>query len=140
MTVQPYLYLAGRSEEAIAFYETAIGARRGMVMRFSESPEPTPEGMIAADWGDRVMHAEIEVSGGRIMLSDGCGPQAAPLSGFSITVTFKTVDEVDRAYAALSAGGQITMPIGKTFFAERFGMLIDQFGVPWTLISEGEAA
>ena len=134
MKIEPYLFFDGRAEEAIAFYEAAVGAKREMLMRFSESPDPVPPEM--APDPSKVMHASLIIGESRLMISDGCAPSASPFHGFSLTVTLKDVAEVDRVFAALSEGGEVRMPLGKTFFSPRFGMLADRFGVAWTIIAD----
>jgi len=133
MLIQPYLFFNGNAEEAIAFYEKALGAPRSMLMRFSETPDPVPEGMIPADWGDKVMHASIRVGEIDLMFSDGCQTVGEGHSGFSLSLTV-TESEIDRVFAALGEGGQVTMPLGQTFFAKKFGGVTDRFGVTWMLV------
>ncbi|BDV32873.1 VOC family protein [Methylocystis iwaonis] len=134
MAINPYLYFAGRAEEAIAFYQKALGAELTMLLRFKESPQPAPEGVIAPGWGDKVMHANLSVDSSNLSLSDGCGPDSAGFKGFSLTYTAKDAAEADRIFAALANEGQIRMPLGETFFAPRFGMVEDRFGVLWNVI------
>ena len=128
--IQPYLFFNGRCEEAIAFYRKALGAEVQMMMRYKESPEPTPPGMTPPNWGDKIMHASLRVGGNILMASDGCGEKTA-FEGFSLSITVPNEAEADKVFAALSEGGQVRMPLGKTFWAPRFGMLQDKFGVGW---------
>jgi PhnB protein len=128
--IQPYLFFGGRCDEALAFYGKALGARTDMLMRFSESPEPAPPGMVKPGFEKKVMHAQFTIGGNVIMASDGCGPTPG-FSGFSLSLALPTVAEVDRAFAALSEGGQVGMPLSKTFWSPRFGMLTDKFGIGW---------
>lgn len=134
MLIQPYLSFNGRCEEAVAFYRQALGAELEMMMRFKEAPDAPPEGMIPADWGDKVMHASITVGDQRIMMSDGCDPQGSGFAGFSLAVSVPDVATADRVFAALSAGGQVTMPQGETFWSPRFGMLTDRYGIAWMVM------
>ena len=129
--IQPYLFFGGRCEEAINFYRKAIGAEVDMMMRFSESPEPPPPGMLKAGFEKKIMHSSFRVGDSTIMASDGCGPDESGFKGFSLSISLKTAAEVDRAFAALSEGGQVTMPLSQTFWSPRFGMLTDKFGVGW---------
>jgi PhnB protein len=132
-TIEPYLFFNGRCEEAIEFYRNALGAEVDMLMRFSESPEPPPPGMMPEGWGNKVMHAALHIGGSKVMASDGC--EAAPgFSGFSLSLAVEAEAEADRAFNALSDGGEVTMPLGKTFWSPRFGMLTDRFGVGWMVI------
>jgi PhnB protein len=128
--VKPYLFFSGRCEEAIAFYTKVVGAQTDMLMRFSDSPEPMPPGILQPGFENKVMHAAFRVGGSTIMASDGCDDKAT-FSGFSLSLAVTTEAEADRAFAALSDGGTITMPIGKTFWSPRYGMLTDRFGVSW---------
>ncbi|MBB5037055.1 VOC family protein [Prosthecobacter dejongeii] len=137
--VQPYLFFGGRCEEALEFYRTAIGAQVGMVMRFSESPEPPPPDMLAPGFADKVMHASFTVGETVLMASDGCGG-AESFAGFSLSLSVGTVEEAEAKFAALAEGGEVTMPLGKTFWSPCFGMLKDQFGMGWMVTLFEEAA
>jgi len=132
MHVQPYLFLNGRCEEAIAFWQKAVGAQPGMLMRFKDSPEPgnTPPGSE-----DKVMHASFKVGTTEVMASDGCADGAPKFEGFSLAFTADSVPEAERAFAALSNGGEVNMPLAKTFFAAAFGMVRDRFGVHWMVLA-----
>ena len=129
--VQPYLFFGGHCEEALAFYRTAIGAEVDMMMHFKDSPDPMPPGAIAPGFENKVMHATFRIGGTTLMASDGCGAEASSFAGFSLSLALPTASEVDRAFAALSDGGKITMPLDKTFWSPRFGMVTDRFGVGW---------
>lgn len=131
--VEPYVMFGGRCEEALAFYERALGATIESKMKFGESPDPMPPGVLAPGFEHKVMHSSFRVGGSVVMASDGCGPGAG-FHGFSLSLAVRTLEEADRAFAALSEGGKVTMPIGKTFFSPRFGMVIDRFGVSWMVI------
>ena len=136
-TIQPYLFFGGRCEEALAFYTSAIGAQVEGMMRFSESPDPMPAGMLAPGFEKKVMHSSFRVGSSTIMASDGC--DATPkFGGFSLSITVPTAAEADRVFEALSAGGSVTMPLGKTFWSPRFGMLTDKFGIGWMVIVPGD--
>lgn len=128
--IQPYLMFGGRCEEALQFYSKAIGAKIEMMLRFDESPEAPPEGMLPPDFGHKIMHAAFTVGDSLIMASDGCG-EVCQISGISLSLTLPDEAAVDQAFAALSQGGKVTMPLNKTFWSPRFGMLEDQFGVSW---------
>lgn len=130
MHVQPYLFFNGRCEEAIAFYQQALGAQLEMLMRFSESPDPTPPDMTPPDWGQKVMHCSLRIGGTVVMASDGCAPDP-DFKGFSLSLSVADAAAADRAFAALAEGGQVQMPLGTTFWSPRFGVLTDRFGVGW---------
>lgn len=129
-TVEPYLTFGGRCEEALEFYKQAIGAKVEMVMRFDECPDPMPEGMLAPGFEKKVMHSSFWVGNSMIMASDGCNP-SSKFEGFSLSISVKDEAEADKVFAALSEGGKVTMPLEKTFWSPRFGMLEDRFGVSW---------
>lgn len=132
-TVTPYLFFGGRCEEAISFYRTAIGAQQEFLMRYSESPEPMPPGMLQPGFEQKVMHASFRIGNQVVMASDGCGP-GAKFEGFSLALTYATPAEATRVFQALSAGGQVTMPLEKTFWSPLYGMLTDKFGIAWMVM------
>ncbi len=135
--VQPYVFFGGRCSEALAFYQTAVNAQIEMVMRFNESPEPIPEGILAPGFEDKIMHASIKIGESRIMVADGCNAGEG-VHGFSLTLSVGTIEEADRFFAALSEGGQVRMPLTKTFWSPRYGMLTDRFGIEWMVMVPGE--
>jgi PhnB protein len=128
--IQPYLFFGGRCEEALAFYKSAIGAQPEAVMRYKDSPEPAPPGMLPPDWENKVMHTAFRVGESLVMASDGCG-ESLNFSGFSLALSLPTEADAQKAFAALSEGGKVTMPLVKTFWSPCFGMLEDKFGVGW---------
>ncbi len=134
MKIEPYLFFDGRCDEALAFYQQALGAETTMLLRYKDSPEPPPPGMLPPGSENKVMHASVKIGDAMMHASDGqCG--AAPrFDGFSLTYNAKSADEADRVFAAISQGGQVTMPLGKTFFAQKFGMCSDKFGVGWMVL------
>jgi PhnB protein len=134
MQVQPYLFFDGRCEEAIEFYRKTIGAQVGMLMRWKDSPEPCPEGAIPPGSENKVMHASLQIGDTTVMASDGRCTGAPTFQGFSLSLDAASDDEAKRLFDALSDGGQVQMPLGKTFFASSFGMVADKFGVPWMVI------
>ena len=132
--VQPYLFFDGKCEEAIEFYKSALGAKVDMLMRFRESPDPVPPGMCGPDSDDKVMHSAFRVGETLIMASDGMAGGKPEFKGFSLSVNARDAADADRIFAALGEGGQVQMPLGKTFFSPRFGMVADKFGVGWMII------
>ena len=134
MHIQPYLFFDGRCEEALNFYQQVVDAEVIMLMRFKDSPEPTPAGMLPPASENKIMHASFRVGETELMASDGHCAGNAHFKGFSLSLTLPNAAEVDKRFKALSDGGQITMPLGQTFFSPRFGMLTDRFGVGWMLI------
>ena len=135
--IQPYLMFGGRCEEALEFYRSALGAQVDMLLRFSESPDPTPPGMLPPGFENKVMHASFRIAGNVIMASDGC-EVGTQFKGFSLSISVATEAEADRYFAALSDGGQVQMPLTKTFWSPRFGMLTDRFGIAWMVNVVGE--
>lgn len=130
-TITPYLFFAGRCEEAIAFYQRAIGAEVEMLMRHKDSPDPHPPGMLQPGFENKVMHATLRVQGAMLMCSDGCDDKANPFDGFRLALAFPTVAAAEKAFAGLSEGGEVQMPLTKTFWSQCFGMLTDRFGICW---------
>jgi PhnB protein len=131
MQVQPYLFFDGRCDEAIAFYRIALGAEVNMLMRFKQAPDP---GMIRPGTEDKVKHASLRIGETTILVSDGRSTGQPDFQGFSLTVSAADDAEADRVFTALSDGGTVTMPMAKTFFSSRFGMLTDRFGVGWIVL------
>jgi PhnB protein len=136
-TIQPYLFFGGRCEEAINFYGKALGARVEMIMRYKESPEPPPPGMLQAGFEDKVMHATIQIGEAIVMVSDGCDDKSS-FDGFRLSLALPTEADAKRAFEALSDGGEIQMPLTKTFWSECFGMVTDRFGVGWMITVTAE--
>ncbi|MEP6825224.1 MAG: VOC family protein [Ramlibacter sp.] len=131
MAIQPYLFFNGHCEEAFEFYKKALDAQVTMLMRFRENPDPPPPGQLPPGLDDKVMHASLRIGDAELMASDGMGTGETSFSGFSISVTARDEAEVDRFFNALSEGGKVEMPVGKTFWAQRFGMVRDKFGLGW---------
>ena len=134
MKIEPYLFFNGRTEEALAFYKSAVGAESTMLMRFKDSPDPPPPGMVPPGSENKVMHASMKIGDSMVMASDGDCAGKPNFQGFSLTYNAKDAAEADRVFAALSQGGEVRMPLGKTFFSPRFGMCADKFGVGWMVI------
>ena len=134
MLVQPYLFFDGRCEEAVEFYRMKLGAEVTMLMRFSESPEPHPPGMIPPGSENKVMHSSFRIGETTVMASDGRCMGKPSFQGFSLSLTAANEAEAERLFAALGDGGQVQMPLAKTFFSPRFGMIADRFGVSWMII------
>lgn len=129
--VQPYLFFGGRCEEALEFYRTALGAQIDMIIHYKDSPEPHPPGMLPPGFENKVMHASFSVSGSSLMASDGCEAAGPNFAGFSLSLAVATEAEADSAFNALADGGTVQMPLAKTFWSPRFGMLTDRFGLGW---------
>ena len=132
MALIPYLFFDGRCEEAIEFYKQALGAEVQMLMRFKDSPD---RNMCAPGNEDKVMHALVRIDGMPVMMSDGRAQMQPKFEGFSLSLDAKDEADAERLYAALGQGGQAQLPLTETFFAKRFGMVADRFGVGWMLIA-----
>ncbi|MBE2181316.1 MAG: VOC family protein [Chthoniobacterales bacterium] len=137
--IQPYLFFGGRCEEALDFYGKALGAKVEMLMRFKDSPEPPQPGMVSADWNEKVMHASFRIGDNIVMASDGC-EGGGKFDGFSLSISVADESEARRVFTALSEGGEVTMPLAKTFWSPCFGMLADRFGIGWMIGVHGETA
>jgi len=134
MLVQPYLFLDGRCEEAIEFYRKALGAEVEMLMRFKDSPDPPQPGMVPPGSENKVMHSCLRIGDTRVMASDGHCQGKPSFQGFSLSLTVPSAAVADRVFAALGNGGQVQVPLTKTFFSPRFGMVADRFGVSWMVL------
>lgn len=131
MFIQPYLFFDGRCEEAIKFYQQAAGAEVLVMLRFSDSPEPPAPGSE-----QKVMHATFKVGDTTVQCSDGrCGGKPM-FQGFALSLTVASEADAETTFAALGDGGRVEMPMMQTFFAKRFGMLFDRFGVCWMVIAQ----
>ncbi|MGG1944478.1 VOC family protein [Trinickia sp. NRRL B-1857] len=130
MVVQPYLHFYGRCEEALAFYEQALGAQVTFKMRHKDAPG---DYALAGEAGERIMHASFKVGQTTLMATDGPANDAnAPAySGFSISVSLDNMAKGEKIFDALAQGGEIRFPWQSTFWAKGFGMVVDKFGVPW---------
>jgi len=128
--VQPYLFFNGRCEEAVEFYRSAVGAELTMLMHFKDSPDTS---MVRPGDENKVMHGRLRIGEPTVLVSDGqCGGHAS-FEGFSLSLTAPNDADAEKLFAALSEGGQVQMPISKTFFASRFGSVADRFGVSWMI-------
>jgi PhnB protein len=133
MQVQPYLSFDGRCEEALEFYRTTLGAEVTSLSRFKDSPEPRQPGMIPPGAENKVMHASLRIGESTVMVSDGRCTGQPSFQGFSLSLTVPTDAQAEKLFAALAAGGKVQMPLTKTFFSSRFGMVADRFGVSWMI-------
>lgn len=139
MDIQAYLFFPGCCEEAIAFYRDALGAQLQMLMRYKESPEAPPPEAVPPGYEEKVMHASLQVGESVLMLADGCADQPG-FHGFSLSLSPADETEAAELFAALTAGGTVQMPLGKTFWSPAFAMVTDRFGVRWMINVAGEAA
>src|SRR3989454_3354915 len=131
--VQPYLFFNGSCEQAVEFYRQALGAEVEMMMRYKESPEPPKPGMVPPGFENKIMHTSFRIGQTTVMASDGCSAGKASFEGFSLSLSVTTEAEADRVFGALANGGEVRMPLAKTFWSPRFGMLTDRFGIGWMI-------
>jgi PhnB protein len=132
-TVQPYVFFDGRCEEALEFYKRALGAEVNMLMRYKESPEPQPPGCGPID-PNKIMHAQFRIGEAVILASDGRAAGNPKFEGFALSLIVKNEADAEKAFSALENGGKVQMPLPKTFFSPRFGMVADKFGVFWMVL------
>jgi PhnB protein len=134
MDVQAYLSFQGRTQEALDFYKDAIGAKVDMIMHFKDAP-PEMQSQIAPAMKDKVMHCAFHVGNTQLMATDGDCNNTPAFSGISLTLNATSNEEAEKMFKALGAGGQVQMPLNETFFAHRFGVLADKFGVKWMVLN-----
>ena len=134
MRTEPYLFFDGRCEEAAEFYRRTLGAEVTMLLRFKDSPEPHEPGMVPPGAEDKVMHMNMRIGESMVMASDGRCLGQPSFQGFALTLNVGSDAEAKRVFVALAEGGQVQMPLAKTFFSPCFGMLADRFGVSWMII------
>ena len=133
MQINPYLGFNGNCEAAFKFYEKALGGKLLIMMKYGESPAAA---QTSPEFRDRIMHARLAVGDELLMGGDAPPQMYEPMKGFSVALSPKDPAEADRIFAALAENGTVRMPIQETFWAQRFGMLIDQFGTPWIVNCE----
>jgi PhnB protein len=135
MQVNPYLDFGGRCEEAVNFYKSTLGAEVTMIMRFKESPD---QSMISPGSSEKILHVALRIGKSTIYASDGRMQGPPAYKGIALSLSVANDAEAQRVFGALSEGGQVQMPLTKTFFATQFGMLSDRFGVGWMVIVEAQ--
>ena len=135
MNVQPYVFFDGKCEEALEFYKGAIGAKVDMVMRFSENPDKPDPSKMPPGSENKVMHAAFKVGDTQILASDGHCNGKPSFQGFALTLNAANDAEAEKLFSAVGKGGQVQAPLTKTFFASKFGMVTDRFGVLWIVIA-----
>jgi PhnB protein len=128
--IEPYLFFEGRCEEAVEYYKKAVGAEVVMMMRFKDAPDPDACKGVP---GDKIMHATLRIGESNVMASDGRCDEPMKFQGFSLSLGVRAEAEADKNFNALAQGGQVIMPLAKTFWSPRFGMLTDKFGIMWMI-------
>jgi PhnB protein len=131
MQVQSYLFFDGRCDEALEFYKKTLGAKVEMLMRWKDSPDKS---MCTPGNENKVMHSAFRIGETTLMASDGRNTGNPDFQGFALSINAKDETEADKLFGALGEGGKVTMPMTKTFFSPRFGMLADKFGVGWMIL------
>lgn len=134
MPIQPYLFFDGRCDEAIEFYQKALGAKVEMLLRFKEAPDQPPPGTMPPGSENKVMHCSLRIGDSVIMASDGHCAGQAKFQGFGLSLQARDPAEAERLFKAIGDGGTVQMPLGKTFFSAAFGMTTDRFGVMWMVV------
>lgn len=135
--VNSYLFFNGRCEEALEFYKKAIGAKPGMIVRNNQSPEPPPPGTLPPGFENKILHCDFTIGNTMLFASDGCEEQTN-FNGFRLALTVATEEEAEKAFNALAEGGKVDMPLMKTFFSPKYGMLTDKFGLGWMIMVPGQ--
>ena len=133
MQIQAYLSFEGRAQEALDFYKKALGAKEGMIMRFKDAPPETQANMTRGS-ADKIMHMSFTIGDTELMGSDGYCTGKPNFQGMSLTYNAKDAVDAEKIFKALGDGGEVKMPLNKTFFSPAFGMLADKFGVGWMVI------
>lgn len=134
LKVETYLFFDGRCEEAIEFYKRTLGAEVDMMMRYKDSPEPPPPGMVPPGFENKIMHVSFRIGETRMMAADNCSDTKCKIAGVSLSIAAPNEAEAKKLFNALADGGQVKMPLTKTFFSPCFGMVADRFGVGWMII------
>jgi PhnB protein len=132
--LEPYLFFNGQAEEALAFYERALGATVESRMRYAECPDPVPPEHMPPGGPQKLLHARLRLGEAALMMSDGVPREGGGFGGFSLTLQYSAEADARRAFNALADGGQVLMPMGPTFFSPCYGMLVDRFGVQWMVM------
>jgi len=134
MQTQIYLFFDGRTEEALDFYKKTLGVEVEMLMHFKDAPPPEARQGCAPGSENKVMHSCFKLGDQRVMASDGRNEGKPNFQGFALSLAAKDEAEADRLFSALGQGGQVQMPLMKTFFSPKFGMVQDKFGVGWMVL------
>ena len=134
MQMTPYLSFKGECEAALNFYKECLGGRPGELFRYAGTPLAN---QVPEDWSNKIMHGSL-ILGGQVLMGGDVAPDKyeAP-KGFSLSLQIKSTTDAERIFHALARGGRVLVPMGKTFWAERFGMVVDRFGIPWLINCEG---
>jgi PhnB protein len=132
MQIEPYLFFEGRTEEALEFYKSRLGAKVEFMMRYKDNPDPKYN---PPNSGEKVMHSCFRIGDTQVMASDGNCTGKPSFQGFSLTFNAKDEADARRRFDALAEGGQVSLPLSETFFAKSFGMVADRFGLNWMVMA-----
>ena len=134
MQISPYLSFKGECEAAFTFYQRCLGGQLGAIFRYGGSPL---EMNVPAEWSDKVMHGSVTVGDLMLMGGDVAPDRYEEPKGFSLSIQLTSTADAERIFHELSTDGRLVMPLEQTFWAARFGMLVDRFGIPWLINCEG---
>jgi PhnB protein len=134
MQLSTYLSFQGQCEEAFKFYELSLGGQLGQLFRYGGT---SLEGQVPAGWQDKVMHGSVTVGDQVLMGADVAPDHYQAPKGFTLSLQMKSTADAERIFRELAEGGTVVLPLEQTFWAARFGMLIDRFGIPWQINCEG---
>ena len=134
MQISPYLSFNGQCEEAFTLYARCLGGQLGAIFRYAGSPMAD---QVPADWQGKVMHGSMTV-GALVLMGGDVAHSYEPPKGFTLSIQIESTAEAERIFHELSKDGQVSMPLEQTFWAARFGMLVDRFGIPWQVNCEGD--
>lgn len=137
MKLNSYLMFNGQCETAFKFYEQCLGGKITAMMTYAESPESSMTEQLPPEWHNKIMHVALTVDDQELMGSDGFPDYKEEPQGFSVSINLNDPVEAERIFHALAENGTVRMPLQQTFWAYRFGMLVDQFGTPWMVNCEG---
>jgi PhnB protein len=135
--LNPYVFLNGQCEAAFKAYEKILGGKIEVMIPHAGTPG---EGHVPPEWGTKIMHGRMRIGDDVLMASDAPPGHFQQPQGFSVSLQIKNPVDAERIFHALAEGGRINMPIQQTFWAVRFGMLVDRFGIPWMINCEAEKA
>jgi PhnB protein len=136
MQINPYLSFKGECEAAFKFYEQCLGGKLVTLFRYAGSPMAD---QVPDDWAEKVMHGSLTIGDQVLMGGDVAPDQYEEPKGFSLSIQIESAAQAERIFHELAGGGKVMMPLEKTFWAERFGMLVDRFGIPWLINCDGSA-
>jgi len=134
MEMTPYLTFKGDCEAAFGFYQQCLGGPLGGILRYAGTPYAD---QVPPDWQDKVMHGSLTVGHQVLMGADVAPERYEAPKGFSLSLQLSSAADAERIYGQLSAGGTIKTPLEKTFWAERFGVVMDRFGITWLINCDG---